>query len=115
MIICVSAQTDDPNGPFEPRFGRAPWFHLVEEATGKVTPLQNPFTMESGGIGPRVVQFLTLNEVSVVVTGQIGQHAATALSAAGIAVYFDEVGGSVSEVITRYRKSDPGPATRETM
>ena len=71
--------------------------------------------MDSGGIGPRVVQLLTSHGVSVVVTGQIGQHAAMALKAAGITVYYNQSSGSVSEVITRYRNGDLRPATGETM
>jgi predicted Fe-Mo cluster-binding NifX family protein len=43
------------------------------------------------------------NDAKVVITGQVGGNANTALSAAGIAVYEYRAGGSVKDAVEAYR------------
>jgi predicted Fe-Mo cluster-binding NifX family protein len=101
MKIFITATSDNIEGPFNPRFGRAVYFILVDSESREWEALPNPATAVSGGAGPHAVQFIVEHGAEVVISGRYGPSAFTALEAAGIKAYLAE-GGTVNDVFGEF-------------
>ena len=104
MIIAVSATGSQQTAPVDPRFGRAPFFVIVDSESGAVVSILNNSgnraTMSGAGISS--AQSIVDSGVEAVITGQIGPKASQVLSAAGISV-FAGAQGSVADAVTAYQ------------
>ncbi|TAJ43903.1 NifB/NifX family molybdenum-iron cluster-binding protein [Methanofollis fontis] len=102
MKICITAKGNDINSPAEDRFGRAPVFLIVDDESGAVTPIVNDNAGGAGGVGVRSAQIMVEQGVSVVITGQVGGNANSALKGAGIEVYTFR-GGTANEALAAFK------------
>jgi len=101
MEIIITATTNKIDQPFNPRFGRADYFILIDSETREWEAFANPAADARGGAGPQAVQFIAEKGAEAVVSGRYGPSAYTALEAAGIKAYL--IGeGTVSEVIDKF-------------
>lgn len=105
MKVCFTAKGTTLDALMEERFGRAPYFILVEIENGSFEAIQNPFADGGGGVGPRAAQILIANNVKALVSGQIGGNAQEVLAAAGISMYMDRAGGSVKDALDQFTKN----------
>jgi predicted Fe-Mo cluster-binding NifX family protein len=96
MVLCVTARGSGLDALVEPRFGRAPFFLVMQPDGTGLTPVANPHTDARGGVGPRAVQILADHQVETLITGQMGANALEAVKAAGIRVYACPEGESVN-------------------
>ncbi len=103
MKICVTAKGSGIDAQVEERFGRAPYFVFIDEESGEATSVLNTGAGGAGGVGIKSAQTMVDNGAKVVITGQVGGNANSALSAAGIAVYSYRAGGSVKDAVAAYR------------
>lgn len=103
MKIAVSADGNNLDAPIDPRFGRCRFFIIVDTDDMRVETLDNESIALSGGAGIQAAQFLASKEVEVVITGNIGPNAVSALSAAGIEVVTGQA-GIVLKAIDDYKK-----------
>lgn len=105
MNVCITAKEATIDALVEERFGRSPYFIIIDEDTEKITPIVNEHAEAMGGVGPKSAQILVNNNVKILITGQIGGNAQRALNAAGIMVYSYKEGGSVKEALSLYRQN----------
>jgi len=105
MKICFTAKGTTLDSQTEERFGRAPYFILVESENGSFEAIQNPFADGGGGVGPKAAQVLIANNVKALVSGQVGGNAREVLAAAGITMYTCHAGGSVREAFDQFTKN----------
>jgi predicted Fe-Mo cluster-binding NifX family protein len=84
MKIAISAMGGSLDSQVSEKFGRAPYFILVDTDTMKFTPILNNAESMQGGAGPEAVRQLAAQGVTTVLTGQLGPNAKTALEAAKI-------------------------------
>lgn len=84
MKIAVSAMGGSLDSLVSEKFGRAPYFVIVDTETMQFTPLLNGAESMSGGAGPEAVRQVSSHGVTAVLTGQLGPNAKTALEAAKI-------------------------------
>lgn len=76
-MIAISATDKKLTASMDIRFGRSPYFLLTD---GVVTRfISNPYCQEEDDVAPRVVDLLKKQEVSKLVTGEIGPKAKTSL------------------------------------
>jgi len=76
-MIAISATDKKLTASMDIRFGRSPYFLLTD---GVVTRfISNPFCQEEDDVAPRVVELLKKQEVSKLVTGEIGPKAKASL------------------------------------
>ena len=101
MKIGVSARGGSIEAEIEPRFGRSPYFLIVDPESMRFEAFTNPATHLPGGAGPRAVQELVRRGAGKVLTGQVGPKAQQALEAAGIDVVTG-VTGTVRMAIEGY-------------
>ena len=101
MKIIITANSDQIDRPFNPRFGRADYFMLFDTETQKWEAFSNPGVDARGGAGPQAVQFISKKGAEVVISGRYGPSAFTALEAAGIKAYIAS-GGNVGDVLQQF-------------
>lgn len=102
MKIIVTSEGKDLSAPSSPRFGRCPFYILVETETMTFQALPNPAMSASGGAGIQAAQFVVEQEAEAVLTGNVGPNAMDVLQAAELTVYLLD-GGSVKEAVEAYR------------
>jgi len=105
MKVCITAQGATLESPAEDRFGRAPYFIVVESENGSFEAIRNPYADGGGGVGPKAAQVLIANNVKALVSGQVGGNAKEVLAAAGIAMYAYKAGGSVKDALDQFTKN----------
>ncbi len=87
MRIAISTTGADLEAAYDPRFGRAAQFCLVDSETGAWQVISNPAMQAAGGAGVQASQFVAAQGVQVVISGAYGPNAFDTLEAAGISAY----------------------------
>ncbi len=105
MKLVISINGNNLDSPFDPRFGRAAAFCLVDSETGEWTVYENPALSASGGAGVQAAQFVAKLGAEAVVSGAYGPNAANALSPAGIEMYVAPAGETLTaaQVLALFR------------
>ncbi len=106
MKIAVSAAGGSINGKVEERFGRAPYFVIVDSETMRFGVVSNPSVTASHGAGPRTASLVAERGAEVLLTGRVGPKASQALALAGLEVV-EGVGGTVREAVEAYLRERP--------
>jgi predicted Fe-Mo cluster-binding NifX family protein len=101
MKIAISAMDKDPNAQIDPRFGRAPYFVMVDTETMDFQMFDNDSCNHPSGAGIQTASFIAALGVGAVLTGNCGPKAMQALTEAGIQVFTGH-GGTVQEAVDRY-------------
>ena len=105
MKICVTAEASGLDAPADPRFGRSPFFVVVDLDSMNENSVPNSDAGASSGAGIQAAQIVTKLGVSVLITGNVGPNALQTLSAAKIEVYKHQ-GGSVRDVVDQFKKGE---------
>ena len=101
MIIAVTASKPELNSPVDPRFGRAPYFLIVNSDTMEFETEENANLNAASGVGIQSAQMIAGKKVDVLLTGSCGPNAFQTLQAAGINVVTG-VAGRVEEAVKAY-------------
>jgi predicted Fe-Mo cluster-binding NifX family protein len=96
MKLAISIAGNKLESPFDPRFGRAAAFCLVDSKTGEWRAYQNPALSASGGAGVQAAQFIAKLGAQAVVSGAYGPNAFDTLSPAGIEMYLAPTGETLT-------------------
>jgi len=108
MKVAICSQGDSLDSNVDSRFGRCPYFVLVETDTGVVEAAANPSAMAGRGAGTGTVQFLVSKGVKAVCAGNVGPNAYEALRPSGIKVYSID-SGTVKEVLEAFKAGQLKP------
>lgn len=103
MKICVTATDKNISAAVDSRFGRCPYFVVVDPETMEVDAFDNPAASASGGAGIQAAQNISDKGINVLLTGSVGPNAFPILSAAGIKV-MTGASGSVTDAIHQYKE-----------
>jgi len=101
MKIIITASSGNIDQAFNPRFGRADYFILVDSETRDWEAFLNHASLARGGAGPQAVQFITEKGAEILISGRYGPNAFSALAAAGIKAYI-ATAGSVEQVLQQF-------------
>lgn len=105
MKICVSAESNSLDAPIDPRFGRCPYFVIVDSENMQFEAIQNMAFAAVGGAGIQAAQTIASKGVEVLITGNVGPNAFQALSAAGIKIVTG-ASGTVREIVEKYKRGE---------
>ena len=105
MKICVTAVSGSLEAQIDPRFGRCPYFVIVDSETMEFEAVPNIASDSMSGAGIQAAQTMASKGVKVLITGNVGPNAFQALSAAGIRVVIGGF-GNVREVVEKYKSGE---------
>jgi predicted Fe-Mo cluster-binding NifX family protein len=106
MKVCITAGASGLDAPMDPRFGRCPFFVVVDLDNMSENSIANSNVMASSGAGIQAAQEVARQGVSALITGNIGPNAMQTLSAAKIDVYQHQGGGSVRDVVEKFKRGE---------
>jgi predicted Fe-Mo cluster-binding NifX family protein len=98
----VTALSGNLEAQIDPRFGRCPYFVIVDSETMEFEAVPNTASGSMSGAGIQAAQTVASKGTEVLITGNVGPNAFQALSAAGIKVVTGAF-GNVREVIEKYK------------
>lgn len=114
MKICISATGGNLEAQVEPRFGRCPYFMIVDSETMQSEAVSNVSSGATGGAGIQAAQIVANKGVKVVITGNVGPNAFAALSASGIHIVTG-ASGTVKEVVEKFKRGELGKTDGPTV
>lgn len=108
MKIAITSAGTDLTSQVDPRFGRCPYFIIIDPDTEEFEALENPNVQAMGGAGIQSAQLIASKGAEIVLTGSCGPNAFQTLSAAGVKVITGIV-GTVKEAISRFKSGQLQP------
>ena len=82
MLIAISSSNQDINAELDPRFGRARYFHIVDENGAGGSFYDNPHRDGKHGAGIRAAEFVVGLGAEVIISGDVGPKAMDVLKGA---------------------------------
>lgn len=105
MKICVSSSGTNLESQIDPRFGRCPYFIIIDDDTMKFEALANSNISAMHGAGIGAAQVVANKNVKVVITGNIGPNAYQVLSSTGIKI-ITGITGKVKDAIEKFKSGE---------
>jgi len=105
MKICVTAGAASLDAPVDPRFGRCPFFVIVDVDSMDVNSVANTYAGESSGVGIQAAQTIARQGAKALVTGNIGPNALQTLISANIDVYQLQ-GVTVRDAVDKFKRGE---------
>ena len=105
MRIAITAEAPNLDAKVDPRFGRCPYFIIVDPQTLEFEALENSSMVAGGGAGISAAQAVAGKQVEAILTGNCGPNAYQVLSAAGTEVIIG-VSGKVRDAIQAYNSGE---------
>jgi predicted Fe-Mo cluster-binding NifX family protein len=106
MKVCVTAGAYGIDAPMDPRFGRCPFFVVVDLDNMSDTSIPNANVMATSGAGIQAAQEVARQGAAALITGNVGPNAMQTLSAANIDVYLHQGGGSVRDTVEKFKRGE---------
>ena len=103
MLIAFSVDSNNEKAMMDSRFGRCPFFALLDDQSGDIEYVANPAAGVAVGAGTGAAQMLINRDVAAVVSGQVGPKALEILEAAEVPIYLAPVELSFSTARQRYQ------------
>jgi predicted Fe-Mo cluster-binding NifX family protein len=110
MKVALSSTGENLDAQIDPRFGRCPFFLVVNPEDMSFEVFENDSAFQAGGAGIQAAQFLASKGVEAVITGNCGPNAVQTLSAAGIELFGGQA-GTIKEVVKRFKKGNLSPTS----
>ena len=106
MKVCVTAAASGIDAPMDSRFGRCPFFVVVDLDSMSEISIPNANVNAASGAGIQAAQEVAKQGVSALITGNIGPNAMQTLSAAKIDVYQHQGGIAVRAALEAFQRGD---------
>lgn len=103
MRIAIASEGQTIESMVAERFGRCPFFLILNEEGVLEESLSNDATQAAHGAGGMAVQSLAGKSVDVLIAPRLGPNATMALKASGIRA-FEAIGCSCREAFENYKK-----------
>lgn len=106
MKLIVTSVGKDATDLVDMRFGRAPYFLLVDTETSVTSAHENTQNMNAAqGAGIQAAETVVRLGAEAVISGNVGPKAFRALAAAGVKIY-QVSGNTVADAVERFKKGD---------
>ena len=106
MKVCVTAGASGLDAPMDPRFGRCPFFVIVDTDSMSEISIANSNVNATSGAGIQAAQEIARQGAAALITGNVGPNAMQTLSAAKIDVYQYQGAGSVRDVVEKFKRGE---------
>ena len=102
MKIAVTSTGPTLDDNVEARFGRCPYFLIIDTDTMQLEPIENPNIVLGGGAGIQSAQLMSEKGITTVLTGNCGPNAFNVFGQAGIQVIVG-VSGIVRNAVEQFK------------
>ena len=102
MKIAVTSTGPSRDDQVEARFGRCPYFLIIDPDTTEFIALENPNIALGGGAGIQSAQLMARHDVQIILTGNCGPNAFQTFSATGIRVIVG-ISGPVRQAVEQFK------------
>lgn len=102
MKIAVTSTGPTLDDNVEARFGRCPYFLIIDTDTMQLEPIENPNIVLGGGAGIQSAQLMSEKGITTVLTGNCGPNAFNVFGQAGIQVIVG-VSGLVRNAVEQFK------------
>ena len=109
MKICVTATDSSLDSDIDYRFGRSPYFLIVDEKGKLLEASPNPGFEARGGAGVSAAQFVADKKVDFILTGNVGPNAFSLLRQTGTKIFsvpYNTYNISVQEAIRMFNQGE---------
>ncbi|MEF8832625.1 MAG: NifB/NifX family molybdenum-iron cluster-binding protein [Candidatus Thermoplasmatota archaeon] len=113
MKVAISADGNNEKANVDERFGRCPYFVIVDTDEMEYDSIENEHTKESHGVAPQVVQMLSGMDVEAVITGNVGPNGYQTLESAEIKVY--RASRKISDAVEKLKEGELEEIETETV
>jgi len=114
MKIAITGTAPNLDAKVDPRFGRCPYFLVVETDDASFEAVENQSVSLGGGAGIQSAQLMASKGVQTVLTGNCGPNAYQTLAAVGIAVIVG-CGGTVADAVEQFKAGQLNAATEPSV
>lgn len=114
MKVAVSTSGKDLSSQVESRFGRCPYYIIVDTDTMAFEVVPNTAVGSAHGAGIKAAQLVASKGVRAVLTGNVGPKAYGALAASSIQV-ITGVAGTVVDAVERFKRGEMETARSPTV
>lgn len=104
MKIAIASSGRTLDALVDPRFGRCPYFLIVESETGGFEAIENTAGQAFRGAGISAAQMIANKNVKAVIAGNFGPNAFNVLSSSGIKIFGGVSGISAKEALAQYKE-----------
>jgi predicted Fe-Mo cluster-binding NifX family protein len=87
MKLCITASGKEIEAKIDPRFGRAPYFLIVDTESGGIEVVENSAAQQVQGAGTGAAQLVIDKGADALFTGRLGPNALNVLQVSGIKFY----------------------------
>jgi predicted Fe-Mo cluster-binding NifX family protein len=105
MKIAIASKGKAISSRVDDRFGRCPYFLVLDTKSMKTEMIENPGQKEKNAAGIRACQMLIAKDIDAVVVKNIGHNALVTLTGAGMNVY-TVASGTVSAAIEKVKRGE---------
>ncbi len=106
MKVGVSASGRDLNARVDDRFGRCPWFLVVDTDSLEFEAIENRHAQEGMGAGMGAANDLIDVHVNAVISGQVGPKAYEVLKALNVDIFLVSGGITVKEALEKLKRRE---------
>ena len=111
MRVAITATGPSLDAEVDPRFGRCPYFIIIDPDTMEFEAIENQSAMASGGAGISTAQMIAGKGAQIVLTGNSGPNAYQTLQAAGVQV-INGVSGRIRDAIQGFKAGGLQPTSQ---
>jgi len=104
MKIALSLTGNEDDAKVSERFGRCPYFLLIDTGSGEKKIISNTGASDSSGAGIRAAQLIVDNGAETVITGRVGPNAYTLLAKVGVPIYVVVRNTDIIEALRLYQE-----------
>ena len=105
-MVVISATDDNLDSQVDRRFGRCPWFLLVDTESLEYEAAMNESADASSGAGTACAQFVLEKGVDTLISGQVGPNAYEVLKQGGVEIFIAPKDCSIREAINKYKNNE---------
>lgn len=87
MKLCITSTGKDLDAKVDTRFGRAPFFLIIDTGTNAIEAIDNSGAAQLQGAGIAAAQLISGKGVDALLTGSVGPNASGVLQQTNIKVY----------------------------
>lgn len=106
MKIAIAASNKILDSLVDPRFGRCPYFLIVDSETEKFEAIENTAGQAFRGAGISAAQMIVNKGVGAVIAGNFGPNAVNVLRSSGIKIFAGVSGISAKKALKQYKEGE---------